>query len=872
VAATLFEPEPPGLIGEDGRPRGDFRRRAAKGSVVNGVYSVGVSFLGFLKGIVAAALLTAPEYGLWSLLAVTVVTLLWLAQVGIDDKYLQQDHPNQEHAFQLAFTLQAMLATFLAAVIAVGAVIASFAYGRPELLAPGLVLALGFPATALHTPQWVFYRRMDFVKQRLLQAVDPIASFVVLVPLALMGLGVWALVIATVASNWIAAAVSVKASPYPLRFRYESGTLREYATFSWPLMVNSGTAVATAQIPAVVVNDRLGLAAVGAIGLASQFVLFTTRVDDIVSNALYPAVCAVRDRAELLFESFSKSNRLALIWGVPAGVGVALFAGDIVHYILGEKWRFAVPLLTVMAISAAVSQIAFNWAIYFQAIGRTRPIAVHGFVYAAVFLGVGLPLLFEYGLAGYAAGALAAASACLIVRFVFLTRLFPGFRMLWHSLRAIAPTAPAVGAVLLLRALGVDSGEPAGAVAQAATFAIVVAVATYVAERSLLHETLGYLRPPRGPTEARGTRLRVAVPADRWRLDPRTGAGRVWHTTIDEIGRSDLVEPRPPGRLDGLRSLVSGRPDVWLIPGHEGAVDVSAPAVAVVHGSAWQLDDGLLETIPRAYAEPLIKSTEETIACADMVIVPSQYTRRGLTEGYGMDPHSVVTVPHGVDADVFHPERGGGRARVAEALGEERPYVLFASIPTIGQKNLAALREAVAGLAARGLPHALVIAGGPAGGETPEALAAVDAELDGAPGRVAWLGHLDDEALAGLMAECDAFCLPSLFESFGLTALEAMACGAPVVVSDRGALPEVVGDAAIVAEPTAAALEEALARVLTDPELATWLRGAGRARAETMTWAATAAGWRRVLATAAGLDGRRRAARPTPTRARRASG
>jgi glycosyltransferase involved in cell wall biosynthesis len=351
-------------------------------------------------------------------------------------------------------------------------------------------------------------------------------------------------------------------------------------------------------------------------------------------------------------------------------------------------------------------------------------------------------------------------------------------------------------------------------------------------------------------------RLHVAVPADRWRLDPRTGAGRVWHTTLDEIGRSDRVERRATGRRDRLRGVVGGRPDVWLIPGHEGAVDVSAPAVAVVHGSAWRLDGGLLETVPLAYAEPLIKSTEETIACASMVIVPSEYTRRGLTEGYGMEPDSVVVVPHGVDAGVFRPDRGGGRARVAAALGERRPYVLFVSIPTVGQKNLVALREAVAGLAARGLPHALVIAGGPAGGETPEALAAVDAELDGAPGRVVWLGHLGDEALAGLMAECDAFCLPSLFESFGLTALEAMACGAPVVVSDRGALPEVVGDAAIVSEPTAPALEEALARVLTDPELAARLRRVGRARAETMTWAATAAGWRQVLARAAVLGDR----------------
>ena len=346
--------------------------------------------------------------------------------------------------------------------------------------------------------------------------------------------------------------------------------------------------------------------------------------------------------------------------------------------------------------------------------------------------------------------------------------------------------------------------------------------------------------------------LLIAVPSDRWRLDPRTGAGRVWHTVLDELGRRARVEPRRPGGM--LRRRLGRSPDVWLIPGHEGPVDVDAPVVAVVHGSAWKLDDALWETVPRAYAEPLIESTEATLRCATSVITPSEYARRGLTEGYGIDPERVFAIPHGVDLDVFRPGRSGGRARVAAALGEPRPYVLFASIPTIAQKNLPALRGAMERLAASGHPHALVIAGGTAGGESGEALAAVAAELEGAPGRVAWLGHLDDPELAELMAEADAFCLPSLFESFGLTALEAMACGAPVVVSDRGALPEVVGDAALVAEPTAAALETALARVLGDPALAGRLRAAGRARAETMSWSRTADGWQRVLVDAARGD------------------
>ena len=154
-------------------------------------------------------------------------------------------------------------------------------------------------------------------------------------------------------------------------------------------------------------------------------------------------------------------------------------------------------------------------------------------------------------------------------------------------------------------------------------------------------------------------------------------------------------------------------------------------------------------------------------------------------------------------------------------------------------------------LAARGLPHALVIAGGTAGNESADELAAIVAELPGAPGKVAWLGQVDDLALAGLMAEADAFCLPSLLESFGLTALEALACGAPVVVSDRGALPEVVGEAAVVTEPDPEALAAALERVLGDATLGRKLRAAGPRRAAGMTWERTARGWLAVLQRAA---------------------
>jgi O-antigen/teichoic acid export membrane protein len=142
--------------------------------------------------------LSRSEYGIWGILVVVLVSLLWLKQVGIGDKYVQQREGDQELAFQKAFTLElAFNALFM--VVLVGALpLAALVYGQPDLIAPGLVLCVAVVAVAFQTPTWVYYRSMRFGRQRAIQAVDPVVSFAVTVALAVAGLGYWALVIGVV--------------------------------------------------------------------------------------------------------------------------------------------------------------------------------------------------------------------------------------------------------------------------------------------------------------------------------------------------------------------------------------------------------------------------------------------------------------------------------------------------------------------------------------------------------------------------------------------------------------------------------------------------------------------------------------------------
>ena len=461
-------------------PTTGLRRLAARGTIVNGAFDVGLTSLGLLRGFVVAAFLTRAEYGTFGVLAAALGTLLWLKQVGIGDKYIQQRDADQERAFQLAFTLELALSGVFFVLVAAIVPVMALVYDEPRLVAPGLALSLAIWGAALQSPVWPYYRSMDFVRQRSLQAVDPLVSFVVTVALAATGAGYWALVLGLLAGTFAGAAVAIAASPFALALRWEHGALREYASFSWPLLAAALAGVVVAQSATLVSAHTLGLAGVGAVALASSIVAYTGRVDQVVTNTLYPAICRVVDRRDALAEAFVKSNRLALCFGLPFGVGLSLFAEDLVIGALGDRWRPALGLIQAFALVAAADQLAFNWTAFYQALGRTRPMAVANTVMAIVFCAVALPLLVADGLDGLAAGMAATTAVALVVRVHYVRRLFPGVPLAGHALRSMVPTALGAAAVLL------------GARHPLAYLAVVVA-ATWVLQRDLLREAFGYL-------------------------------------------------------------------------------------------------------------------------------------------------------------------------------------------------------------------------------------------------------------------------------------------------------------------------------------------------------------------------------------------
>jgi glycosyltransferase involved in cell wall biosynthesis len=216
------------------------------------------------------------------------------------------------------------------------------------------------------------------------------------------------------------------------------------------------------------------------------------------------------------------------------------------------------------------------------------------------------------------------------------------------------------------------------------------------------------------------------------------------------------------------------------------------------------------------------------------VMAISEATRRDILARFRLGPEKIQAIPLAADP-VFRPQSRETVARVREAHGLPERYLLYLG-SNKPHKNLVGLVEAWARLQPQAIP--LVIAGAwddrfPEAKRRANALALEE--------QIRWLGPVPEGALPALYAGAHLFVFPSLYEGFGLPVLEALACGAPVVCSNSSSLPEVAGDAALMANPLDTdTLAGAMRLALEDENLREALRERGLRQAQRFSWQNTA--------------------------------
>ena len=193
TSAVLDVPDPlPAEEPAAGRvaPGRSLRELAARGTLVNTGFTVAFSSLGLVKGFILAGFLSRADYGLWGIVVVALGTLVWLKQVG-DRRQVRpagRGRPGggvPEGVHARAGRSPRSSCVLLAAMPRVRARLRP----RRDRSRPALVRRRVVPASRFQAPLWIYYRRMDFVRQRVLQAIDPVVGFVVAVALAVAGAG-----------------------------------------------------------------------------------------------------------------------------------------------------------------------------------------------------------------------------------------------------------------------------------------------------------------------------------------------------------------------------------------------------------------------------------------------------------------------------------------------------------------------------------------------------------------------------------------------------------------------------------------------------------------------------------------------------------
>lgn len=478
----------------------DRRGRAVRGTLMNSGFLVALTALSLVRIIVVARILPVSSYGVWGILAAMIGVAFYLKDLGISDKFIQQDEEDQRHAFDRAVNAETIVCCTLFLVLLGALALLAVAYSRPALVPAGAVLGTVILAQIFQSPNWIFYRRMDYKRQRRLQAADPIVGFVVTVVLAILGFGYWSLVLGVVAGAWSVAALTMMVSPYPVRPRLQWRGLKEYRSFSGPLLVTSLVGVLIDQLTVLLGNAAVGLAGVAALTLSTQVNGYAQQIEVMVTDTLYPAVCAVKDRSDVMHESFLKSNRIGLLWAMPAGVAVALFFPDLVRFGIGMKWHPAEFFVETMALIAALNVVGYSWTAYYRATARTGAMARASLLAAIIYVAATLPAVAFLGLDGFAIGFGVMVAVNVVVRAHYVRQIFPRFHLSEHLLRACAPVAPGTALVLCARLVEHGPRSWTVALAELVVFGAVTVGCAYMLERQLIREIVGYVTAKYRPT------------------------------------------------------------------------------------------------------------------------------------------------------------------------------------------------------------------------------------------------------------------------------------------------------------------------------------------------------------------------------------
>ena len=394
--------------------------------------SFGLRPISMALAIVLARLLTPRDFGLLASAMVLFSTANLFTDMGMRPSIVQTKEDINKVAHYAFVIVMLTSITFSVIAVLLAAPLAQILGGGRELVPVLQWMAVYVTIDALWIiPEALLRREMRFKQLGLSQIPAEVASTLIAIPLAIMGYGVWSLVIGTLSGQVIRVILfwSFYRPWIWLRpQKWDKQIVKGMFGFGLPSMSSGVLKNIRNQIDTLIVSRNLGAASVG---VYSKAFSLTTRLSDMLTtsifgNVLFPSYAKIQDDKRRLSRAYLKSTNMVLLIIVPVSVGLAITAPLLVPVLLGPKWIAMIPLWEVFSLYGLTRPISTNSAPVFLAVGQPRRNLTASLVLLAVMVPLILLLIGPYGTLGAAVAVSVANLIAMLFNVFQVNQILPG--------------------------------------------------------------------------------------------------------------------------------------------------------------------------------------------------------------------------------------------------------------------------------------------------------------------------------------------------------------------------------------------------------------------------------------------------------------
>lgn len=487
-----------------GRADGSLATRTLRSGAWVGIGAAAANVLQTVRQIVLARLLSPEVFGLMGICLMLIRGLDLFTETGLGPALIHRQH-DVERAKNTAFTLQMGRGVVLALLTWLLGPLAAAYWSEPRLVPITLWLSLGLVASGFANIDLILLsKKLDFRRLTLLDMSVTFLSTAVIITLAVVLRSVWALVIGQLVTAFLKVGLSyvvVRSRPTMMFDRAMARELLGYGRYITGLTI---VLFITSEVDNVFVSKMLGLEALGLYTMAYALAnLPATHISKVASAVVFPAYSALQNDLPKLRAAYLMMLRLAAGLAVPAAIGLAVLATEIVQVVYGDKWTAMVPALRVLTLFGAARSVGLLGGSVYNAIGRPQVSFYMSAVKLAVVLVALYPATKTYGLVGAAAAVAVPQVVGDVIGFFIIQRQIqlPVTQIFAVLGRILAACAVMAAVVLGLRSMMTTVGAPQ-LIGLVAAGMISYAVLRLNEMRALFTEVRGRRRPSAAPVAA----------------------------------------------------------------------------------------------------------------------------------------------------------------------------------------------------------------------------------------------------------------------------------------------------------------------------------------------------------------------------------